>query len=216
MTGRSFSVPLRLHLHAQVQELIARLVAEEHYGLAVYVAKRWELDTASIWEAWARSLILCAHIPWHLACSAVAACRRSSIAYLPAAWLNIGVLGGGSQVSLCAALNANDLWCVQAVPAAPVPVADGVLPYCSAGWRATRMRMPGCPMRCARRRGPRAKRLPPPLRSALSPPLRFQDPNLLAPPVPVHDAGHGVGRTPGQRTGACPMGGSVTAALAPC
>lgn len=46
-----------------MQELAARLVAEEHYGLAVYVAKRWELDTPPIWEAWARSLILCAHAP---------------------------------------------------------------------------------------------------------------------------------------------------------
>ena len=46
--------------HAQVQELIGRLVAEEHYGLAVYVAKRWDLDASAVWEAWARSLILCA------------------------------------------------------------------------------------------------------------------------------------------------------------
>lgn len=43
-----------------MQELIGRLVAEEHYGLAVYVAKRWDLDASAVWEAWARSLILCA------------------------------------------------------------------------------------------------------------------------------------------------------------
>ena len=44
-----------------MEGLIGRLVGEEQYALAVYVAKRCELPAASIWEAWARSLILCAH-----------------------------------------------------------------------------------------------------------------------------------------------------------
>lgn len=44
----------------QVQSLVGRLLAEEQYGLAVYVAKRWELDARRIWEQWATALIACA------------------------------------------------------------------------------------------------------------------------------------------------------------
>ena len=41
---------------------MAKLVQEERYALAVYVAKRWSLGERAAWAAWARSLIMCA--PW--------------------------------------------------------------------------------------------------------------------------------------------------------
>ena len=44
----------------QVQSLVSRLLADEQYGLAVYVAKRWQLDASHIWEQWATALIACA------------------------------------------------------------------------------------------------------------------------------------------------------------
>ena len=47
-------------LSMQVQSLVSRLLADEQYGLAVYVAKRWQLDARRIWEQWATALIACA------------------------------------------------------------------------------------------------------------------------------------------------------------
>ncbi|KAK9829097.1 hypothetical protein WJX72_003864 [[Myrmecia] bisecta] len=38
-------------------KLVGRLLAAEHYALAVFVAKRWELGEARCWEAWAYSLL---------------------------------------------------------------------------------------------------------------------------------------------------------------
>lgn len=42
----------------QVENLVQRLVREEHFALAAYVTKRWRLDACSVWEQWAHSLIL--------------------------------------------------------------------------------------------------------------------------------------------------------------
>lgn len=41
----------------QLQQLSDRLVREEHYALAVYVAKRWGLNDKPVWEEWALQLI---------------------------------------------------------------------------------------------------------------------------------------------------------------
>ena len=41
----------------QVEKLIHRLVRDEHYGLAVYVTKRWSLDEKHVWESWAAQSI---------------------------------------------------------------------------------------------------------------------------------------------------------------
>lgn len=46
-------------LHAQVEQLVARLVKEEHYALAVFVCRRMEVDDRGCWIAWAKALVMC-------------------------------------------------------------------------------------------------------------------------------------------------------------
>ncbi len=41
-----------------MQQLMEQLLQQEHYGLAAYVGKRWQLPVQHTWEQWARSLIL--------------------------------------------------------------------------------------------------------------------------------------------------------------
>ena len=41
-----------------MEELIKQLLQQEHYALAAYVGKRWQLPVQHAWEQWARSLIL--------------------------------------------------------------------------------------------------------------------------------------------------------------
>ncbi|CAL5220409.1 g2420 [Coccomyxa viridis] len=47
-----------LETTAQVEQLMGQLLQQEHYGLAAYVGKRWNLPVQHAWEQWALSLVL--------------------------------------------------------------------------------------------------------------------------------------------------------------